>query len=63
MNRKQLTSVMIFLIAFLTIAAAAYAPHNARWQKVAQDNTVYAPCRNTMEFSANAPQQVVRCST
>jgi hypothetical protein len=55
MKRSRLvTPVMVFTIALLAVAAAAYAPHNARLRGLAQENAMYVPCSSTLVIPTTA---------
>ena len=47
-RNRIITPVLVLILALLAVAAAAYAPHSAKWRGVAQNNVMYTPCTTSM---------------
>ena len=47
MNRNQRITLILMVLAALTLATAAYAPYSSTLTHIAKENATYAPCSTT----------------
>ena len=52
MNRDRRMTVAILIVAALTVATAAYAPHSATLSRMAQNTASVSPCGAVTPLSA-----------
>ena len=52
MNRDRRITVMILVVAALTVATAAYAPYSSTLSKMAQNSASISPCGAVTPLSA-----------
>ena len=57
MIRSRITALAFFVLGMLTMAAAAYAPHNSTMRNLARKTAYVAPCSSTIAWDSK-PQQV-----
>ena len=48
MTRKRLSAVTMFVLATVTVATAAYAPHSATLAALSRKTAYVAPCSTTI---------------